>query len=201
MLIIYYKKHDKGRSMLAFLKLNLNLFLFVFLFFFQFLCSPLFLSLSICIPVYATLWMDLKRFLEYRDFMEKFLDEQDNNGAGASSSLVHSLLSSDSKRRASPLPMMMQQAAAAAQAGEESSITADEVRILKNHVEDIARHLSPQEIESLVQLAVPTRVPNGMMPGGNGANMGSTGDGAVTPAISISRGLSTPDNKIHSLAQ
>lgn len=129
--------------------------------------------------------------------MEKFLDEQDNSGGGASSSHVHSLLSSDSKRRASPLPMMMQGGQG------EDPITADEVRILKSHVEDIARHLSPQELESLVQLTASTRVPNGVMLSSTSGTTGSGsgGDNTVTSALAISRTISAPENKLHSVAQ
>jgi len=117
--------------------------------------------------------------------MEKFLDEQDNGGP--SSSHVHSLLSSDSKRRASPLPMMQQ-------SSNEDAIIPDEVRILKSHVEDLARHLSPQELESLVQLTAATRVPNG------GTLVGQSG-GETVSALSINRSISQPENKLHSLAQ
>lgn len=127
--------------------------------------------------------------------MEKFLDEQDNTG-GTPSSHVHSLLSSDSKRRASPLPMMPH-------TNDADPITPDEVRILKSHVEDLARHLSPQELESLVQLTAATRVPNGLMAQGDATRVSGGGNSGAesVPAISITRTISQPDTKLHSLAQ
>lgn len=88
--------------------------------------------------------------------MERFLDEQDSPSPSPS---IHSLLSGDPKRQSRTSP-------SSTASDSVDQISSEEARIINSRLEDIARHLDRESLESLVRLAASTspsiKSPNGI---------------------------------------